>query len=472
MQNHDHQSVPLETLADEFGTPLYVYSMDCVQERLHTLTRAFASVPFLVAYSVKANGNLALLSRLAGTGCGADIVSGGELYRALQGGVPPSRILFAGVAKSDEEIRAALEAGIYAFNVESGDELHRLDALAAGMKVQAPFAVRINPDILAPTPHEYTRTGHATTKFGVAVPAAMELYRWAASRPHLGARGIDVHIGSQIVDPAPYVAALKTALEVVRQLETEGTVLEFVDLGGGFGIPYESDGMNIGALAQALLPVLRGRNLRLVLEPGRYLVGEAGVLLTRVRWVKRVSASQAGEEGVEAEGIRSGRGESSAAHKVFVITDAGMSDLLRPSHYGSYHPIDVVGAARAEKEIVDVVGPLCETGDFLARDRLLPLPRPGDLLAVRNVGAYGFSMASNYNGRPRPAEVMVETGRVHLIRKREEYWDLIRDESIPPPFAPIGIQDKVRHCARSEIELGTEPDSPADRPLSPTNPGE
>jgi diaminopimelate decarboxylase len=175
---------------------------------------------------------------------------------------------------------------------------------------------------------------------------------------------------------------------------------------------------------------------------------------------------------VEAEGIRSGRGESSAAHKVFVITDAGMSDLLRPSHYGSYHPIDVVGAARAEKEIVDVVGPLCETGDFLARDRLLPLPRPGDLLAVRNVGAYGFSMASNYNGRPRPAEVMVETGRVHLIRKREEYWDLIRDESIPPPFAPIGIQDKVRHCARSEIELGTEPDSPADRPLSPTNPGE
>jgi diaminopimelate decarboxylase len=336
--------------------------------------------------------------------------------------------------------------------------------------------MRINPDIQAPTPHEYTRTGHATTKFGVPVPAAMELYRWAASHPHLRARGIDVHIGSQIADPAPYVAALKTVLAAVTQLETEGMELEFVDLGGGFGIPYESYGMDMGALAAALLPLLRGRSLTLVLEPGRYLVGEAGVLLTRVRWVKR------------------------AADKTFVVTDAGMSDLLRPSHYGGYHAIDVVGGTRPPgprdaashaddpeeraarvlsatdpgrpETLVDVVGPICETGDFLARDRLLPLPCPGDLLAVRNVGAYGFSMASNYNGRPRPAEIMVERGRVHLIRKREEHRDLIRGETIPPPFAPIGIQDKVRHCATSEIELGTEPDPSADRPLSPTSPGE
>jgi diaminopimelate decarboxylase len=289
------------------------------------------------------------------------------------------------------------------------------------------------------------------------------------------------------VDPAPYVAALQTALSVVAQLQAEGIEPEFVDLGGGFGIPYESEGMDMGALAHALLPLLRDSNLRLVLEPGRYLVGEAGVLLTRVRWVKR------------------------ADRKTFVITDAGMSDLLRPSHYGGYHPIELVNSSRtcetrgqksdhpeqgkrlestgadagpavgsrsaethatAARQLVDVVGPICETGDFLARDRLLPLPCPGDLLAVRNVGAYGFSMASNYNGRPRPAEVMVEGGNAYLIRERERYSDLIRGETIPPPFAPNGIQDKVHLCAESEIRPGTEPDPLADRPLSPTSPGE
>jgi len=424
--------------------------MDSILERFHSLTRAFASVPTLVAYSVKANGNLALVSRLAGMGCGADIVSGGELYRALRAGVPPNRILFAGVAKSDEEIRAALEAGIHAFNVETTDELRRLDTLAAEQGATAPFAMRINPDIWAPTPHAYTRTGHAATKFGVPASAAMELYRWGSARRHLRPRGIDVHIGSQIVDPAPYAAALGVALDLAARLGDEDIHLEYVDLGGGYGIPYEAEGMDVAALADALLPLMRGKGLRLVLEPGRYLVGEAGVLLTRVRWIKR------------------------AGDRTFVITDAGMSDLLRPSHYGSFHAVEAVSVdpSSAKEEPVDVVGPICETGDFLARDRLLPLPRPGDLLAIRNAGAYGFSMASNYNGRPRPAEVMVEAKRVHLVREREEYEDLVRGEVIPPSFAQIGIQDKVRPCATSGVGSGTGPGLPADRPPSPTSPGE
>jgi len=398
----------LGELAEEFGTPLFLYSMDFIRSRFEEVETAFAPTNPLLAYSVKANGNLAVLNRLAALGSGADIVSGGELFRALKAGVTPGKILFAGVGKTDEELIAGLDARIYSFNVETTDELHRLDEFATERGARAPFGVRINPDIKAPTPHEYTRTGHAETKFGLPVPVAVGLYRWAATRPHLRPRGIAVHIGSQISDPVPYKRALRQVLEVVHLLKKDGIPLEYVDLGGGYGIPTESDGMDVRALADDLLPIIEGAGLRLVLEPGRFLVGEAGVLLTQVRAIKR------------------------SGDKAFVVTDAGMTELLRPSHYGGYHPVEPVLSFKDRTEtVVDVVGPICETGDFLARDRPIPLPKAGEYLAVRNVGAYGFSMASNYNARPRPAEVMVEGDEVHLIRERESFEDLIRGEVIP-----------------------------------------
>ena len=399
---------PVQELAGEYGTPLFLYSMDCIRERFEILEEAFSPADPLLAYSVKANGNLALLNRLAAVGSGADIVSGGELFRALRAGISPGKIVFAGVGKTDEELKAGLDARIYAFNVETTDELHRLDELAAERGIRAPFGVRINPGIDAPTPHEYTRTGHAAAKFGLPVPVAVGLYRWAATRPHLRIRGIDVHIGSQIVDPAPFRQALRQVLEVVRVLNKDGIGLEYVDLGGGFGIPDESEGMDIGALSEALLPLLKGSGLRLILEPGRFLVGEAGLLLARVQAIKRYGG------------------------KVFVITDAGMTELLRPSHYGGFHAIEaVVEKKDREDTVVDVVGPICETGDFLARDRTLPLPKAGEILAIRNAGAYGFAMASNYNARPRPAEVMADGNEVHVIRERESFEDLVRGEIVP-----------------------------------------
>jgi diaminopimelate decarboxylase len=326
------------------------------------IQKAFEGVDLLLAYSVKANGNLALLNRLAGLGTGADIVSQGELHRALKGGIPPEKILFADVGKTDEELKAGIDAGSYSFNVGSTGELNRLEAL--GRKR--------------------------------AIPVAVGLYRWAATRPHLRARGIDVHIGSQILTAAPYKQALRYILEIVSLLKKEGINLDYVDLGGGFGAAYEEEGMEASLLGRELLPLLAGRGLRLVLEPGRFLVGEAGLLLTRVHSLK-VSGG-----------------------KTFVITDAGMTELIRPSHYGGYHRIDSVveDGSREEKE-VDVVGPICETGDFLARGRLLPLPKPGDLLAVGTTGAYGFTMSSNYNARRRAAEVMVEGDQAHLVRERE-----------------------------------------------------
>lgn len=401
-------SFSVRDLADRFGTPLYLYNFDFIRERYRAFREAFSGQDLLIAYSVKANGNVGLLSRLASLGAGADIVSGGELYRVLRGGIPAGRIVFAGVGKSDLELKAGLDARIHAFHVETASELHRLEALAREAGVRAPFGVRINPDILSPTPHEYTRTGHADSKFGLPVPVAVGLYRWAATRPSLRIRGIDVHIGSQIVDPAPYKQALRMALDVVRLLKKEGIRLEYVDLGGGFGIPYEGAGMDLGALAGSLMPLLQGMALKLILEPGRSLVGEAGLLVTRVAALKK------------------------SGGKTFVITDAGMTELLRPSHYGGYHGVLPVGPGDGREAVrVDVVGPVCEAGDFLARDREMPLPQEGDLLGLENVGAYGFTMASNYNGRCRPAEVLVDGAEVSLVRRREAYEDLVRGEIIP-----------------------------------------
>lgn len=399
---------PMKDLAETYGTPLYLYDFDFVRRRIRTFQEAFSEVSLLLAYSVKANGNLAILNRLASLGVGADIVSGGELFRAQKAGMEAGKIVFAGVGKTDEELKAGLDGRIYSFNVETVGELHRLEEMARERDGRAPFGVRVNPDIHSPTPHEYTRTGHAETKFGIPVPVAVGLYRWAATRPHLNIKGIDVHIGSQIVEPKPYRKALRSVLEIVHLLKKEGIHLKYLDLGGGFGVPYEGDEMDIGVLAEAVVPLMKGSGLKLILEPGRSVIGEAGSLVTRVLSVKK------------------------SGEKTFVITDAGMTELIRPSHYGGFHPVrpveDVPGR---EAQRVDVVGPICESGDFLARDRELPLPRSGDLLSVGIAGAYGFTMASNYNARPRPPEVMVDRGEVHLIRERETYEDLVRGEAIP-----------------------------------------
>ena len=399
----------LDDIAARFGTPLYLYDGALLEQRFRTFKAAFPGARLLVAYSVKANGSLALLNRLARLGSGADIVSGGELARALEAGIPAERIVFAGAGKSEEELDAGLNAGIYGFNVESREELRLLERIAARRGVRARIALRVNLDIASPTPHEYTRTGHAGTKFGIPVGEVMDLYRRAASRAALQVAGIAVHIGSQIVDIEPYQRAARGLLALERALSDEGIPLEYVDLGGGFGVAYgDEPEIDLAPLAAAVLPAVIERRLRLILEPGRFIVGEAGTLIVRVLYLKR------------------------SGNKTFVITDGGMTELLRPSHYGGYHQIEPVRTRPGAAVVVsDVVGPVCEDGDFLARDRAIELPSAGDLMVVRTAGAYGFAMASNYNSRLRPAEVLVADGGLHLIRERETFADLVRGERIP-----------------------------------------
>ena len=402
------ESVALDGLAREHGTPLYVYSRRSITTRLRSLDAAFEPLDRLIAYSVKANGNLSILRLLAGEGCGADIVSGGELFRARKAGVPAERIVFSGVGKTGPELRAALDAGILCFNVESEGELRALSAIAAEMGRVAPISLRINPDIESPTPHAYTRTGHRATKFGIPSEDARQLYRLAAELDGVEPVGIDAHIGSQITDPEPYRQSLLHLLDLVAELKEDGIELRMLDLGGGFGVSYDQEHDPDPTLfAERIVPHLATSGLKLVLEPGRYVIGHAGVLLARVVYVKDMG------------------------EKTFVITDAGMNDLLRPSHYSSYHrvvPVDEGAGGSSTVKKVDVVGPICESGDFLALDRDMPVPMPGDLLAIHTVGAYGFAMASTYNARPRPAEVLVEGDSHRLIRRRETHQDLVRGE--------------------------------------------
>lgn len=399
------EDVPLPELVARWGTPLYAYSASAIRSRFQELDEALAPVPHLIAYSVKANGNLAVLRTLAQMGAGADIVSAGELHRARLAGIPPERIVFSGVGKTIQELAAGLKEGIYAFNVESEGELCALSDLACAMGMRAPIALRVNPGIDTPTPHAYTRTGHAATKFGIAADRARDLYSIAAKLPGIGVRGIDVHIGSQILEVEPYLRALRHVAELACDLKREEIGLEFIDLGGGLGISYEGgEGLSASLLAETILPEIQETGLKLVVEPGRYIVGAAGVLLTRVLYVK------------EGGGKR------------FVITDAGMNDLLRPSHYSGWHAVEPVETRERPRGHVDVVGPICETGDFLALDRDMEIPKPGELLAIHTVGAYGFSMASQYNQRPRPAEVMVDGSEATLARRRETLDDLVAAE--------------------------------------------
>ncbi len=394
-------------LVAEFGSPLYIYDAGAIEAAYRRIEAAFAGVDLLIAYSVKANSNLEILRRLRALGAGADIVSRGELHRCLAAGFSPDNIVFAGVGKTEVEMEVALEAGILAFNVESAEELQVLSQVAGRLGRPAPVALRVNPDIVADTPHEYTRTGAGTTKFGIPVDRVLDLYRWAADQPMLEIRGIDVHIGSQILEPEPYERALDHVLGLAAEVRAQGIDLDFVDLGGGYGVGYEGeDGMSVEDLAAIVVPRVAETGLRLILEPGRFIVGEAGILVTKVLYVKH------------------------SGPKTFVVMDGGMTELIRPSHYQGFHRIEpVISREEAAHEVVDVVGPICETGDFLARDRMLQIPAHGDLLAVHTAGAYGFVMASNYNSRPKPAEVVVDGAEVTLARRRESLDDLLRGET-------------------------------------------
>lgn len=402
------EEVPLGRIAKEVGTPCYVYSHAALIRQFRAFDGAFHNIPHVVAFAMKANSNLAILRLVAREGGGADIVSGGELYRALKAGIPPAKIVFAGVGKSREEIRYALESDILMFNVESSAELRVIDEVAAGLSRRARVALRINPDI-DPKTHPYISTGLKKSKFGISADRALDEYKLASSLRHIEVVGVHKHIGSQLTDLAPFVDALKKVLMLVETLKAHGVTIRYINIGGGLGITYSDEiPPKPQQLAEAISPLVRDLKCVLIMEPGRVIVGNAGVLVTRVLYTKEGEA------------------------KRFVIVDAAMNDLIRPSLYGAYHEIRPVRERSGGKHhVVDVVGPVCESGDFLAKDREMPNVDDGDLLAVMSAGAYGFVMSSNYNSRPRVPEVLVKDGQFHVIRAREEYADLVKGEVIP-----------------------------------------
>jgi diaminopimelate decarboxylase len=403
------EAVSLDAIAAHYGTPCYVYSRAALTAAYERYRAALTDRHALVCYAVKANSNLAILSVFARLGAGFDIVSGGELARVIAAGGDPGKVVFSGVGKSRAEMRAALEAGILCFNVESAAELDTLNEVAGNLGRRAPISLRVNPDV-DPKTHPYISTGLKTAKFGVAFDEALTLYRRAAQLPHLDIRGIDCHIGSQLLDPAPAAEAAAKILGLVDALAAEGICLHHIDVGGGMGIRYQDESVPTTATYLApLLKVLEGRTEQLLFEPGRSLVGNAGLLLTRVELLKH------GEK------------------KNFAVVDAAMNDLARPALYDAYHEIVKVGAGGTATETrhYEIVGPICESGDFLGHDRVLDLA-PGDLLAILSAGAYGMAMASNYNTRPRAAEVMVDGAAMHLIRRRETVAELFASETLLP----------------------------------------
>ncbi len=404
------EDVPARDLADAYGTPLYVYSAGTIRDHFRLVRDAFQEASPLVCYSVKANSNLAVLRLLKEEGAGFDVVSGGELFRVGRIGGDPSKVVFAGVGKSREEIREALDAGIALFNVESEAELSRIDETARSAGRTASVAIRLNPDV-DPHTHRYITTGKRENKFGLDWDLSLRTAEKARRMKHVEIRGVHMHIGSQILEVRPYRASLKKAVDFARMLAGQGHPVESVNVGGGFGITYdEREALPPSAFAAEMLPLLEGSGFDLLLEPGRFVVGNAGILLTRVITVKQ------------------------SGGKRFAVTDAGMNDLARPSLYGAFHRIWPVSgpapSALPEASLIDtdVVGPICESSDFLGKARLLPPLDAGTLLSVHSAGAYGFTMASNYNSRPRPAEVMVEGNRHRLVRRRETREDLVRGE--------------------------------------------
>ena len=402
------EDIPLERLAKEYGTPAYIYSHTTLTRHYRAFDQAFASIPHIVAFAMKANSNLAVLRLMASEGSGADIVSGGELFRALKAGIPPNKIVFAGVGKNVDEIKYALESDILLFNVESSSELHAINEVARQLGKQAPVALRINPDI-DPKTHPYISTGMKKSKFGIAADRAIEEFQQAASFSHIKVIGVHAHIGSQLTQISPFVDSLKKVLGLVDTLKSKDIPIKYLNIGGGLGITYSDEAPpHPRELAEAISPLLREARCEVIMEPGRVIVGNAGILLTRVLYIKDTGT------------------------KKFAIVDAAMNDLLRPSLYEAHHDIlPVQTIPNAAEHVFDVVGPICESGDFLARDRPMPAVKQGDLLAVMSAGAYAFTMASNYNSRPRVPEILVKDGESFVIRERETFDDLVRGEHIP-----------------------------------------
>ncbi|MDV7106071.1 diaminopimelate decarboxylase [Vibrio sp. TH_r3] len=402
------EDVSLIALEKQYGTPLYVYSRATLERHWNAFDKSVGAHPHLVCYAVKANGNLGVLNSLARLGSGFDIVSGGELQRVIAAGGDPSKIVFSGVGKTVDEMKKALELNIKCFNVESEPELERLNAVAESMGVIAPISLRINPDVDAKT-HPYISTGLRDNKFGIAFDRAPDVYRFANSLPNLNVQGIDCHIGSQLTDIDPFIDATDRLLALIDQLIADGIHIKHLDVGGGLGVVYKDElPPQPSDYAKALLARLSNHSdLELIFEPGRAIAANAGILLTKVEYLKHTE------------------------FKNFAVVDAAMNDLMRPSLYSAWQNIVPVSPRDGESTTYDIVGPICETGDFLGKDRELVLQQ-GDLLAIRSAGAYGFSMSSNYNARRRAAEVMVDGQKTHLVRKREEYIDLWRDEHILP----------------------------------------
>lgn len=401
------EDVPVREIAKTYGTPLYIYSYNTMLRHFKAYDDAFNGVPHIICFALKANSNTAILRLLGKNGGGADVVSGGEIFRALKAGISPGKIVYAGVGKTEEEIRYALKTKILMFNVESEQELIEIDRIAGKMKVKAPIALRVNPDI-DPETHPYISTGLKQHKFGIPIEDAFECYKFAEKLKNIKIVGIHKHIGSQITKVSPFVDAMDKTLLLVDELNRHGLNISYLDIGGGLGITYRDEEPPVPKdLAKNLIPMLKGRNLTLIMEPGRSIVGNAGMLITKVLYLKKND------------------------EKNFIIVDAGMNDLLRPSIYDAYHHIQPIDKKRRKPIQADVVGPICESGDFLAKDREMPDVRQGECLAVMSAGAYGFSMSSNYNSRPRAAEVLVKGKKFTLIKERETYNDLVRGESVP-----------------------------------------
>lgn len=400
--------VPLEDVAARVGTPVYVYNAEAIRERYRSLAAALASLEHRICYAVKANGNLSVLRVLRDLGAGADIVSGGELDRVLAAGFVPEHIVFSGVGKSTEELGAAVRAGVGLINLESLEELDHLALIAAAARSPVAVGLRVNPDVTTET-HPYIATGGGGIKFGIPVDQVPEAARRIGLSPHLVLRCLAMHLGSQLLDPAPFAEGLRRLLRLIHDLGPAAPALSVIDVGGGLGIRYQDEApLDPSTYAATLIPLLQSTPYRLHVEPGRFLVGSAGILLTRVLYTKH------------------------SGGKDFVIVDAAMNDLLRPSHYQAYHEVVEVTPRGRRVQVVDLVGPVCETGDFLALDRAMPGVRPGELLAILGVGAYGFVMASQYNARPRPPEVLVDKGRFALARRRETASDLMQGETPTP----------------------------------------
>jgi len=401
------EQVPVVYIADQVGTPFYLYSHATIARHYRVFDKAFNGLDHLTCFSVKSNSNIAVLRALAQEGAGADIVSGGELLRALRAGIPTDKIVYSGVGKTPGDIELALQSGILMFNVESSQELHLVNRIAGNVRGKVAIAIRINPDVETET-HPYLTTGIMENKFGIPMKDALHVYEIANGLEHIEVKGISCHIGSQLTDIHPFTKALASLRGLLSELRNRGMAIGYLNLGGGLGITYNDETPpHPHEYASALKEMIKRDSITLILEPGRVIIGNAGILVTRVLYTK------------------------STANKRFIIVDAAMNDLIRPALYNSFHAVQPVKRINADPIKADLVGPVCETGDFFARDRAMPPFEQGDLIALMSAGAYGFSMSSNYNSRPRPAEVMVKEEQFSIIRAREALEELLRGESVP-----------------------------------------